>query len=281
MDSIKVLIKNQVEQAVKKFNTSDLLKGVLDFSIDSLYQFDGDVTVEINKPLTKFDYRIIYYADTQDRLSFYFTEPRTMFQADTGIGLFSQHNTDALAWEMGLARGGIGFEGFVVKAKTNPVNRQDYVGVTSFMNPPYNQNSLDRYTATVVNYYADSVYYGSNFVNRSFPKNITIAVCDTMGSPLANVPVKLYGIQRQTYTVDTPEVLSGQTDSNGKFVIYQNPFNPNNAYLARYRNFLVTASNDRDVAYTWFPVTDMVNAWLADPQGVCKVLVQFKGDRNK
>jgi hypothetical protein len=204
-----------------------------------------------------------------------------MFQAEGGIRLFSQSSTDVLAWGMGMARGGIGLEWLVVRAKNNPVNNQDYAGVTSFMNWPYGQNTLDQYTARVINYYADSVYYGGNFVNRSFPKNITITVRDTLGAPMAGVSVKLYGIRWKTFAVDTPAILNNRTDSNGVFIISKNPFNPDNTALARYLNLLVTASNGNEVAYTWLPVTDMVHTWLADPQGVCQVLVQFKGDRNK
>ena len=167
---------------------------------------------------------------------------------DRGLGLFSQFSIDALAWALGMARGVVGLEWLVVKAQNNPVNNQDYAGIKSFMNWPYGENTLDEYTATVVNYYAGSVYYGPNLVNWAFPKNITITIRDTLGVPLPYVEVNLYGIGWKTFTVDTPAVRTGLTDSNGEFVISSNPFNPNNALKAPFLNFLVTADSGNETA---------------------------------
>lgn len=281
IDSVKLLIQNEIAQALKKFNNPGLLKGILDFRIDSIYLFTGDYNVEINKPLHGFDYRFIYFADNNDSLGSYTDETRTICQVDRGPGLFSQFSIDALAWALGMARGGLGLEWLVVKAKNNPVNNQDYAGITSFMNWPYGQNTLDWYTADVTNYYADSVYYGNNLVNRVFPKNITITVRDTLGTALPGIAVKLYGIGWKNFKVDTPAVITGTTDSNGELVISQNPFNPDSQPKAKFLNFLVASAIGNETAYTWLPITDVINTWLNDPGKSFQIQIQFKGKRNK
>ncbi len=277
-DSIKVLIEDQISQTLNKFNDPGLLNGELGFSIDSIYQFDSGLNAEINKTLSGFDYRFIYYADTDDLIGSYTTASRTVCQVDRGQGLFSQFSVDALAWSIGMARGVVGLEWLVVRGENNPVNSQDYAGIKSFMNWPYGENTLDEYTKTIVNYYADSVFYGPNLVNWAFPENITITVRDSLGLPMSYVPVSLYGVGRKTFAVDTPAVIEEFTDGNGTLILSSNPFNPDNDHKADYLNFLVTSYDRNETAYTWLPVTDVVSCWLSDPDGVCRVTVQFKGD---
>ncbi len=277
MDEIQQLIEDQIAQAEKKFNDPGLLNGVLQFSADSFYQFNNDLTTEIDKPLDDFDYRFLYYSDTDDLIGSYTTETRTILQVDRGPGLFSQFSVDALAWCLGMARGVVGLEWLVVRAQNNPVNGQDYLGIASFMNWPYGENTLDVYSIDIINDYGDSVFYGPNLVNWAFPENITITVRDLTSSPVSNTAISLYGVGWKTFSVDTPAVITGISNSNGEFVMTTNPYNPDDTGSAEYLNFLITAVQNNDTAYTWMPVTDIVIAWLHDPESTCRVPVQFKG----
>ncbi len=258
-----------------RFNTTDNFDGVLDFAIDSIYQFSTDVAAEIQSPIQGFDYRLIYDAYAGLNVGSYTDSTRTIFMVWMSDGMFGQYSIDILSWHFGRARGCIGLEWVTVKAAQNPVNKQAYTGVKSIMNWPYGESAWDEYSINVINYYAEKVYYGPNLIESIYPASCGVVVRSGLGEPVANATVNLYGIAKRTFTVDTPAVVTGVTDASGEFVLTGNPYNPDAAGPLEYLNFLITAVNDNDTAYNWMSVNEIGNVWFANPDSAYRLLVHF------
>jgi hypothetical protein len=275
LDSIRKLIEAQFISGNKKFNDPDVFRGMLHFSVDSIYQFSTSVSNEIKLPPPGFDYRIVYEGLSTEDVGTYYRDEQTIYHAWKIDGLFGTSSLDALAWGFGMSRGCWDLDGLLVKAEYNPVNHQAYDGVESIMNYPYGEDKWDQFSINAVNYYADRIYNGPHILNSAFPASIGVIVKDEKGSPVENADIQFYGIGWATLTVDTPSVYTGTTDSNGEFVFSLNPYDPDNTWPLNYSNFLVSAIDSSDTAYTWMPVTEVANKWFEDVNGDYRVVVHF------
>ena len=82
---------------------------------------------------------------------------------------------------------------------------------------------------------------------------------------MVDVVINVYGIiPREQRTTDTA-LVSGITDQNGEFILSENLYLNTAESKFAYYNFLVEAINNTDTAYAWFPVTDVSNAYFANP----------------
>ncbi len=275
LDSIRKLIEAQFVSGTKKFNDPNVFSGILHFSVDSIYQFNTSVNDEIKLPPQGFDYRIVYEGLSTEGVGTYSTENRTVHHAWLIDGLFGNSSLDALVWNFGMSRGCWDLDGLIVKAENNPVNHQGYDGVESIMNYPYGEDKWDEFSVNAVNYYADKVYTGPHILNSAFPASIGVVVKDENGSPVDSAEIKLYGIGWSTFTVDTPAVYTGITNSNGEYVFPVNPFEPDGVWPLNYSNFLVSAVDSGNAAYAWMPVTEVANKWFEDANGDYRIVVHF------
>ena len=275
LDSIRKRIEAHVLLANKKFNDPNVFRGMLHFSVDSVYEFSTAVSNEIQSPPPGFDYRIIYNGLQAQDVGAYYRDERTMYHAWKIDYLFGNSSLDALTWNFGMSRGCWDLDGLLVKADKNPVNQQAYDGVTSIMNYPYGEDTWDAFSINVINYYANQVYYGPHILNSAFPASIGVVVMDETGNLVDSAEVQFYGVGWASLTVSTPAAYAGMTGNNGEYVFTVNPFDPDTTWPLEYANFLVSAATESDTAYAWMPITDVANAWFENSQGSYRVMVHF------
>lgn len=279
LDSIQKLIRDQIKRVEKKFNDPGVLKGVVEFCIDSLYQFSTPVADELVKPLdTGFDYRLIYDGFSDQNVGNYNKSNNTLFQAwkaASTSGLFGSLSLDVLTWIFGASRGCVAINWTTVKAESNPINGQAYNGVTSIMNYPYGVDEWDEYNVHVLNYQADKAYDGHNLIHKIFPASMGVIARSALGIPLDNATITLYGVPWYNKTVNAIPILTGITDSAGEFVFPVNPFKPDTVESAIYSNILVSAVHQSDTAYAWCPINEVGIAWFRNPQSDFRINVGF------
>lgn len=278
LDSIGKLIADHIEKINNKFNDPEVFNGVLDFYIDSLYQFSTSVNDEIAQPLEGFANRVIYDGYSDQCIGSWKKSTRTIYQVwdvDDGGGLFGQLSLDVLAWLFGMARGCLPLSWMTVDDEDNMINQQEFTGITSIMNYPYGVDEWDEYNIYAVNYEADKIWDGQNVIHQAFPASMGIVARSALGVPLSGATIDLYGIEWHAGSVDGPPVLSGTTDDNGEFVFPENPFKPDTCDGAIYGNMLVSAVYENDTAYTWLPINEVGIAYFKDPMSDFRMTVNF------
>lgn len=279
MDSVKILVEKHVNGITSKFNNPGVFNGIYRFTVDSIYQYSNDVTVEIDKPMTGFDYRLLYDGYSAWGNGGWYYDTRTVcrvWDVNDGDGTFGQSSVDITTWEFGQARGAIVLSWIEVDAANNPISHTDYnVTIESIMNYPYGINVWDEASVNLINYYDDDYYLKPNIINRSFPASMGIIVKSSIGSDLPGASVNLYGIKLLSSTVDNSPVLSGITGASGEFVFPVNPYNPDSSDYLNYYNMLISVEFEGDTVYAWEPVFDATNAWFANPDSTYRIVVHF------
>lgn len=279
LDSVETLAKNHVKGVTNKFNNQGVFNGIYRFTIDSVYQYTDDVTVETDKPMNGFDYRLLYDGYTAWGNGGWYYNTRTVccvWSVTDGSGIFGQASVDVAAWEFGQARGAIPLSWIEVYAEKNPISNSDYdVTIESIMNYPYGVDIWDEASINLINYYSDEYYIKPNIINRAFPASMGIIAKSSKGVRLPGASVNLYGIKLVSSSVDKNPVLSGTTDSKGEFIFPVNIYNPDSSDFIMYYNMLISLEFEGDTVFAWEPVFNVANAWFANPDSLYRVIVHF------
>jgi len=270
----KTLIQNQFVTINSRFNTPGAFDGVLQFTVDSIYEFTGDPLVQIFQAHPLHDYRVVYDGFPSQGGGWYGPPTNTIHHSWPVTwfgGTFGSYATDGIVHEFGHARGAIDLYALQVDAGKNPVNGAPYNAETSIMNYPYGVTIWDQHSVGLINLNADQVYSNSAYVTGAFPTSINILVRSGSGAHLPGTSVKLYPADWYSGGVTGTPSLVMSTDENGAVHLAPNPFGPidppepwcGRPWCIMYPNFLVAAEYGGYSAYGWMPLNQVQNVHLA------------------
>jgi hypothetical protein len=270
-ESAKLLILNQITTVNIRFNDPNVFANTYQFTVDSIYQFDGNPLSEILLAHPGYDYRVTYDGYPTQGGGWYgppWSAIHHSWPVNEWGGTFAAYATDAIVHEFGHARGAIDLYAIQVSAPNNPVNGQPYAAEYSIMNYPYGVQVWDEHTVNLINRTADTVISSSVYIDESFPAGISIAVRDSTGSsPLQGALVNLYPVNWYSNTLSASYAFSGSTTSDGIFQPSSNPFGPfvsGHPWEMEYPNFLVSCQLNAVSVYGWLPITSVQNSYFAN-----------------
>jgi hypothetical protein len=294
-DNIKNLIGEQIRSAEKIYEEAGVFKGVLKFTIDSMYQFNTSVGDELvnTTPPAGFAFRLIYDAYTTHSYGIWYKKPRSMyFDVDVNAGedLFSDDAMKHLIRALNYSRGCIPLQWLQVNAANNNINNQEYLGPESIMNYPVNQIVWDTFSVNTINSFKNEFVVYPSIVHYTFPATLGITAVTNAGVPIPDAAISLFGVGWNKKAVEDTSLVTGTTDVNGEFIFTENPFkigyDPDSPYNDDYSspqdsvvvhpNFLIMAVNGADTAFTWLPVTEVNNAAFTNPGDNYKKEIMFK-----
>lgn len=184
--------------------------------------------------------------------------------------IFNDATYRTLVHELGHYRGVTDLYQYLIVAKDNPVNHQDYNGPIDCVMNWAAAGEWSDYAAKCMNLSAGSKQIGNDFPDffgQMYPKKLEVTVT-VGGQPKRGVKVNLYGSRAGGTNRSRdiwPEVfLSGQTDTNGKyaltdmkqyFVPDRNKFSnlPSDLPYGRWFGFLAEVTYDNVKKYAWMP----------------------------
>jgi len=265
------IIANQFSQVNDHFNTPAVFNGTFNFSIDSIYEFQGNSQNEVAPPPQGFDYRVIIDGVSTNTYGGWYGYPTNTIMHNWNVnswgGTFGSYGTDALTHEFGHSRGAIDLYALRVLADSNNVNGTAFYSDTSIMNTCYGISMWDAHSVNIINNNTDVVQTNVDYITSKFPETIGILVTDSSDNPLTGVLIKTYPVYWYTYSVDTIPVYSGYTNSLGKFIYSSNPFVPETTgypWNIKYCNFLIQAIYNQDTIYEWMPLNIVQNSYFAN-----------------
>ncbi|WP_338870569.1 hypothetical protein WBJ53_23110 [Spirosoma sp. SC4-14] len=273
---ISQIVRDQMTTVNANFNSSSNFNGIYNFEVDSIYVFDGPATTEIFRPHPNYTYAVVidgFSVNSQgggwlgDQQVIYH---KWQWSTDFASGPFGPGATDGLTHEFGHARGAVDIYGLRVEGSKNPVNNQTFEPVNSIMNYPYGNIVWDEYTTNLLNSTADGPIVGDKWVTEPFPGSITIKTVDAQRKALPGVSVELYPVEWFSYSVTSTPIFHTTTTTGGLYQFASNPFQPtaiNYPWHIRYGNFLIKATYNSTVAYTWMPLYDVQNTYFKNGVG--------------
>ena len=272
-DSIKIRIINQFDEVNHHFNDPGVFNGVFNFSIDSIYEFQGNSQSEVHSPPSGFAYRVIVDGVSAGTGGGWYGYPTNTIMhnwSNTSFGgTFGSYGTDALTHEFGHSRGAVDLYALQVLADSNKVNGQAFQSDTSIMNYSYGISVWDTHSVNIINLNTDIVLTNALYITSKFPDSIGIITTKgTNNVPINNVKLEVFPVKWYTYKVLNNPLLIAFTDTSGKFNFISNPFSPNTpgfAWNIVYCNFLIRAVYDNDTIYKWMPLNEVQNSYFADP----------------
>lgn len=256
------LIKDQLDKVSANFNSADI-GGIIEFAIDSVYFFVGDVQLEKNPVSDKFSVRLLYEAfkDSSENFASWIANSRVLtyaYSASDSGGVFGERGLRFLTALFGWSRGAYYLEHVEVSSANNEVNGE------SFKLPDYVMTIRDysNWSATnsmVINYTGSEMRPSSDIATDRFPDSISLYFTDSQLSSIDNVMVDIYSKDYATSIVKDSVLYSGTAGADGVFNFTNNPFvNIDSTVICH--NLLIRSINGNDTAYTWFPMYEVIDS---------------------
>ncbi len=278
LEVVKILLTNQMDSVNTVYNAPDVFDGTFEFAIDSFYQFTGDGSDQIALPPVGFDYRVIHDEDPPPYQNYWYNTARSIYhyyRPDIDSGLTGTYSMENLAWEFGLARGGIILQHLDVSANKNPINGESFTTGPGFMYKCHESRIWDWYSIHLINSYTDEVFSENVLLPQAIPSSLGVITRSNTGMPVAGAVVNCYGVKWNSWAVNDTSVLAGTTDTNGEFLFPGNPFSATFKDTVIYTNFLIQAVNGQDTAFTWLPLNAVGSAWFVNPDTTFREQIQF------
>lgn len=267
LDNISDSILNQFKAVNNTFNEMDLFDGYFNFSADSFYIIAGEVDSHAIMPPEGFALRVIYDGLKEGSLVANSFNGQWVYHSygisDEG-GMFGVKSQNFLNWLLGLMRGAKPLDDVEVLAENNPFNNQGFKPMESIMSNPTDSGPWDSYNVNLLNYYKDD-FTIIDVKHSAFPSSIGVYVESSIGVPVENAEIKLYGVTIDQGTIDSNNVLlTGNTSNNGEFEFQKNPYLNDALDRFMYDNILISVSINNSTTLTWMPFYEPSNAWFED-----------------
>lgn len=258
-------MRAQIDTVNSRFNTPGVFAGEFLFALDSIYQYTGTGWEQVVEPHPGFDYK--YVVDGYQGPGGWFGDYDLVFLSWPIDQIRTPGATDAIVHEFGHARGAIDTYAIKADGEFNPVNGASYHPGRSIMDFPYGETVWDRHSINLINRSAGVVHAPPTYITEAFPPSIGIVVVNEEGRPQIDARVRLYPVPWFQNRVERYPRYDFNTDQNGSYVFYRNPYEPGTPapWLMVYPNYLVIATAGSMSGYGWMPITDVQNAWFADP----------------
>lgn len=272
LDSLRVLIEEQVDDITQALNRDPGLEGYLHYSVDSVYVLSGTVANEILKPCDSFDYRIIYDGHSGGSYKSWHWDSRTMVnhQDETDIlgnRLFSIQTTMALITPFALSRGCIETAAMEVPTEKNGVAKTPYIpDLTSMFKPDVYTNWCP-YNLAIINSHKDQVVDGPHWWSVPLQSEVSVRVTNFSKTiPLEGALIELFFVDTTEVKVLESVAFSGYTDATGLMIFPHNPFRPIDLKLpaAYYTNAFIRVTYSGDTSYAWLPIHELGAAYMED-----------------
>ncbi len=261
-------LERHIKQVELAFNDAKIA-GILQFPIDSIYQFSGSIASQGQGTVAPSAYRWIF-SDTND------TRSRSVVRFDY---IWSYSKTSAFftptqvlkhAALLAEARGAFDLTDIAVPAGTVPVSYPSLTMENSILNGG-ETSTIDPYTAAVLNYNAGSIGSEREIIHQGQVDSLLIAVVDEKGVPLKNQTVTLYGVKIDEIVPDTIPLATAVTSVDGVAQFAKNPLVDNGKLI--HSAVLITSSSGGKSGAEWFTVYQSGLAWFNAKRAVQTTLV--------
>jgi hypothetical protein len=270
-ENVNQLVMDQFMTINAKFNDPDVFSARLNFGVDEVYVFPGDIYSEIFKSHPDHDYKVVIdgYPDHGGGWYGSYNTVYHSWSIDSYGGPFGDTATDGLTHEFGHSRGAIDLYASKVESINNPVNGEEYdIPFSSIMNYPYGIDVWDEHSINLINMNGGEVISNLDYIHNSFPPMIIIIVQDQFGIPLNNVKVNMYPVKWYSESVGSSPRLTMYTNNDGNAELIENPFEPgdsNDPWEIKYCNFLIEATYSGFSQYKWLPLFEVQNHYFKYP----------------
>ena len=267
IDAVADLLSNQITSVNEKFNDPGVFNGLFYFSVDSIYTFSGSANDQQIEPPAGYAFRLVYdgFGSGASTWNKFERVVYNNYKVSNSGGIFGTESTDMVTWFLGLARGAVALARLHVDADKNHINNEAYTGVPSIMSSPKNYSVWDQYSIHLINSHAEKASILPEVKFKAFPESMGFYVSTASNTPIPDVTVDLYGvIMDENRLTDTP-LFTGTTDVNGEYLFDKFLFTNSSADKFDYYNFLAVVIHSTDTSFAWLPVTDVSNAYFANP----------------
>lgn len=271
------LIKDHIKRVSDNFNMADI-SGSIEFSVDSVYFFSGNVSVEKIAVPSGYNARLLYEAfkdsnesvlswNSSDRVGTYAISP-----SDEG-GVFGDYGLAFLTAMLGWSRGAFYLTPCEVSGVKNEVNGVD------FKLPAYvmNIDDFSNWSSTnsmIINFTGNDIQPSPDIATERLPKAISLRIVDSLLNPVSGVSVDIYVRTPFDNSVIDSIVYTGTSDSNGVYNFIENPFVDTSDTTTRYNNLLIRTIANIDTVFNWFPVIEVIDSCFIDiPQEYTKEII--------
>lgn len=260
------LIKDQISKVSANFNGADL-DGEMEFAVDSVYFFNGDVELEKISVPDKYSVRLLYEAfrDSSQNFASWIASSRVLTYAysvnDSG-GVFGERGLRFLTALFGWTRGAYYLQQVEISSANNEVNGE------SLKLPDYVMTirDYDNWSPTnvmVINFTGNELSPSSDVTSDRFPDSISIEFVNNQLNTIENVSVEIFGKDYQTSVVKDSILYSGITGANGVFDFIENPYVASDSTIILH-NLLIRSIYLNDTTYTWFPMYEIIDSCFID-----------------
>jgi hypothetical protein len=277
IDAVKDLLNDQIVLVNDKFNDPGVFEGYFDFSVDSIYTFSGSANDQKIKPPAGYAFRLVYdgFGSGGSTWNKYDRVIYNNYKVGNSGGIFGNEATNTVTWFMGLARGAVALPRLHVDADKNHINNEAYTGPPSIMSSSQKYSVWDQYSINLINSHTDIASILPEVKFEAFPKSMGFFVNNASNTPIPDVQIDLYGVIMNENRITDTALYTGTTDSTGEYLFDKFIFTNAAADKFDYYNFLAVIINNPDTSYAWLPVTEVSNAWFANPDTTYRVNISF------
>ena len=256
--TLRALIENQLERAQSVFSAPSI-QGKIHFSVDSLYVFDGELSLENTPPPLGFAYKLLYSPFEVSPVGNWNETHRVGVNdfPDTELtSTFSMESQKTLSWLLGLFRGAHYSSTEEVSASKNLISNTAYNTANIVMSLRSN-DSLSDYTISILNRNTNSWIWSSDTLSQKLASQIKIHYLNSDNLDLANVQTEIFGVAPGSFEVTNSTLYSHSSDSKGTVELEDLHFlNPETQAL-QYSNFLIKSTYAGHVYFHWFPHSEL------------------------
>lgn len=264
-DSIVIvtLIKDQINKVSDVFNMANL-SGKIEFSVDSVYFFSGNVDLEKIATPQDFSLRLLYEAnrDSTEIFANWITAERVAtyaFRPNEYDGFFGKVGLAYLTMMFGWSRGTIYLIPMNVKNINNEVNGDSFI-VDDYVMSKVGAQEWSATNSMIIDYSGNSLHPSPDIAYERFPHNISLKTVDSSLVPLGNVNVEVFVNRKSDNSLADTVIYGGLTNSEGLFTFTENPFMDIVDTTERYNNLLIRTIYNGDTSYNWFPKIEVVDS---------------------
>lgn len=262
-----ILIKDQIGKVSDIFNMANF-SGEIEFSVDSIYFFSGNVTQQKVATPNDFSLRLLYEAnrDSAEIFANWITEERVAtyaFRPDEYDGFFGDVGLAYLSMMFGWSRGAIYLVPMNVKAVNNEVNSDSFV-VDNYVMSKVGAQEWSATNTLILNFAGNDLQPSPDISYERFPHAISLRTIDGSLNPISNVNIEVFVNESYNNSIPDSVIYEGISDSEGLFNFIENPFMDISDTTARYNNLLIRTINNGDTSYNWFPKTEVIDSCFTD-----------------